>query len=705
VKDYLKDIAKDSGRQMLAFGIVLFINYPLYYLIWSKTTPTGYENLSLRLFASALCLPLIFNALWPKDKKHWLVVYWWFTACVCLPFFFTFMSLANQGSTLWLMNSVSAVFFLLLLFDVLAAISIMAVGVFAGLVAYFEIFPAVFSYHPGFLTVESIVATFLAAIVIGSIFSKNKQVIEGIKRRTIIAEKSSQAKSEFLANMSHDIRTPLSGIFTTAEAMRSSPDLMTPQNIELICQSSHQLLTMLNQVMDFVNMDDPTHLGVEEAFSPTTVIEDLVTLFKPAAFNRNLVLESDISRQVPEFLIGYGEAIHRTILNLISNAMKFTNEGGVTISVDFDYRTKSHGDLVVRVKDTGRGIPADALEKIFQRFERVLPTYKDSKLGTGLGLAIVQRYIDELGGHVSCQSVVGKGSTFTCVFPLSIPDEVAGKIPHYLVTADKLHLEEPVPASDADEPAEEQEQTSEKILVVEDNPTAARAACMLLKGIGFETDHASDGKTAVELAVSNNYSMIFMDIGLPDISGFEASKKIRDTGATMPIVALTGHASLDEAESTQAGLSGLIVKPLSVQEARDSLAHYLGYDVSESETSDSEESSSGLIDFEQVTEAVSGNETVARELLELFYEEIPTNKSAIGKFLATGDREGLAKEIHRIKGGASYCGIPAIHELLTDIYTRLRDLVELDEMKPLFESLFVELDRYVEDYKQRFLKS
>ncbi len=177
---YLALIAVDSRRLMLAFGIVLFINYPLYYLIWLTTSSETYENLAMRLIASALCIPLILNQYWPSKRLHWLTLYWYLVACYCLPFFFTFMTLKNHASTLWLMNLISATFFILLLFDVLTSLILLAVGSAIGIFA-FKLAGTVFYYNPGLVSLSNVIATLGAAIIIGGIFSRNKQVVEEIE--------------------------------------------------------------------------------------------------------------------------------------------------------------------------------------------------------------------------------------------------------------------------------------------------------------------------------------------------------------------------------------------------------------------------------------------------------------------------------------------------------------------------------------------
>tara|TARA_B100000989_G_C19533010_1_gene471357 strand:- start:3164 stop:5197 length:2034 start_codon:yes stop_codon:yes gene_type:complete len=543
--------------------------------------------------------------------------------------------------------------------------------------------------------------------------TEQKRIEEELKRAKEQAEAANKAKSEFIANMSHDIRTPLSGIISMSEVMLKSPDLLTMANIEVIYQAGHRLLTMLNQIIDYVDMDEPTHLGVNEVFSPATIVEDLLALFKPAAINRNLSLQSHLSKRVPTYLKGYGEAVHRTILNLVGNAMKFTNDGGVTINVDFEPDGDEQGNLIIQVKDTGIGIPDEAKERIFQRFERVLPSYEDNKPGAGLGLSIVKGFVDELGGSIKFASTVGEGTTFTCSFPLAIAQQAPNKQRHYTKVADKSHLDASdlqITMANTKEPVAQRGGTAKKLLLVEDNPTAAKAACMLLQSFGFDVDHAATGGSAIDLALAHDYELIFMDIGLPDMTGFVASETIRQTKQAIPIIALTGHAKLDNVESKNAGLTDLVLKPLTLDAAATVFEQYLGYEIKVAKRNGHDgpaiqpQDEGQVINFADAVEKAGGKTALAEELLAMFYTELPKDKAAIGKLLASGNIEGLADELHRIKGGAFYCGGVELRQLISELYNRAEDLEDLGEIKPLIEALYVEMDRYIAEYRERFLQ-
>ena len=231
---------------------------------------------------------------------------------------------------------------------------------------------------------------------------------------------------------------------------------------------------------------------------------------------------------------------------------------------------------------------------------------------------------------------------------------------------------------------------------------------MMLQSLGLQADHAADGANGVDLALSHDYSLILMDIGLPDMTGFDAAKAIRREKPNVPIIALTGHATLDEAESEQAGLNGLIAKPLSVDAAEQMISQYLEYDMAvqcQTGTKAKSTASASTIDFADAVRTASDNEQLAKELLAMFYSEIASNKSTIAKLLATGDKEELAKQVHRIKGGAAYCGVAHMHKLLGEIYAELQDIEHLAAIKPLIEQLYVAMDNYSDEYKRRFLNS
>ncbi|MBA2653208.1 MAG: response regulator [Tatlockia sp.] len=699
-KNKLKHFAIDSRRQIVAFGVVLFINYPLYYVIWLNTTQTNYENLPLRVIASALCLPLIFNAYWPKKALHWLTIYWCITACYCLPFFFTFMLLKNNADALWLMNLVSATFFILLLFDVITSLTLLLVGASAGFLA-FVLSGAVLHYPPGSLNPSEIIATFIPAILIGSIFARNKQVIEEIRRRSIMAEESSRSKTEFIANMSHDIRTPLAGIINFSRYLKEEEGLKEEARMELagdIYHASEQLLKLLNGVLDVVSADTATDNDVfYQSFDLFQMLDDLIKLEKPAVKSHHLTLRQSIDKTIPRYIVSDKIKLHRILLNLIGNAIKFTEKGYIELSVKLQSKDEHSAMIIFSVKDTGIGIPVEAQEQIFERFYKVSPSYKGKYTGSGIGLHIVQKYVQLLDGKITFNSIFKKGTTFLVTLSFPIADTVDEKLEENtykeLLKQEEgdLALEEQTSHLTSMTSAVDNINSTIKILLVEDNISALKSLKLLLIPFKLHVLEAKTAEEAFELVKKEAFDLIITDIGLPGMQGDALVKKIRQLEKKVgrnrgKIVALTGHAVNREIGDVckKAGIDEFFQKPMSPTSLETLLYPFMkkGYEkkisisepvlIAESEEKsyplatgklgpDLPDTEAQLFEIEKfplldlkVGEEALGSEDFAKAILkDLKKDGIDPDLENLKNAHAVGDWQKVRSLAHKMKGGAN----------------------------------------------------
>jgi signal transduction histidine kinase/CheY-like chemotaxis protein len=698
-KNKLKQFAVDSRRQLFAFGVVLFINYPLYYVIWLNTTQRNYENLPLRLIASALCVPLIFNTYWPKKALHWLTIYWCITACYCLPFFFTFMSLKNNIDALWLMNLVSATFFILLLFDVITSLTLLFVGTLTGFLA-FKLSGSILYYPPGALSLSQIIATFIPAILIGSIFARNKQVIEEIRRRSIKAEESSRAKTEFIANMSHDIRTPLTGIINFSRYLKEEDNLSEDARKELAgdtYNASEQLLKLLNGVLDVVSADTATDEDVfHHSFDLFQMLDDIIQLEKPAVKSHLLTLRQSIDKTIPRYIVSDKIKLHRILLNLIGNAIKFTEKGYIELGAKLQSKSGNRVTIVFSVKDTGIGIPVEAQEQIFQRFYKVTPSYKGKYTGSGIGLHIVQKYVQLLDGEINFHSIFREGTTFfvTLSFPIGETGDEKSEDKSYkeLLKQEEedLQLEEQFPLLSSMTSAVDNSNSNIKILLVEDNVTALKALKLLLMPYKLHVMEAQTAEDAFELVKKEVFDLIITDIGLPEMQGDALVEKIRQLENKMDrhrgkIVALTGHAvDRDMCDvCKKAGIDELFQKPILPKQLEHLLHPFmkeqekkiskpepvlkavseeksisfasgqLGPDLPDTEAQLFEINHYPLLDL-KVGEAALGSEDFAKAILkDLKKDGIEPDLENLKKAHAIGDWETVRALSHKMKGGAN----------------------------------------------------
>ena len=244
---------------------------------------------------------------------------------------------------------------------------------------------------------------------------EKEQELQAAKRQ---AEAANQAKSAFIANISHDIRTPLSGLVGFAEIAASR--IKAPgqrENLQYLVQSGYALLKLLNEVIEFSRLECGALPHSAVKFNVTEVLEHVLALERPSAAAKKLALNVTVDQQIPAYLVGDAVRLHRILLNLISNAIKFTHQGFVRISAELAQQQGREVILKFTVQDSGMGIPADQQALIFSRFVRLIPSYQGQYAGSGLGLTVVKQFIDDLHGEIYVDSQEQRGSTFTCLIP------------------------------------------------------------------------------------------------------------------------------------------------------------------------------------------------------------------------------------------------------------------------------------------------
>ncbi|CAM2792940.1 ATP-binding protein [Legionella worsleiensis] len=395
--------------------------------------------------------------------------------------------------------------------------------------------------------------------------------IVGILGITIDVTKEKQAeiaKTEFIANMSHDIRTPLTGVIGLSELLEN--DLTNPihkEEAHLLYESGNQLLSMLNGILDDVRAGSALESGVDEqSFLLRECFEDLVKLEAPTVAAKNLSLGYTIAPDVPEWIVSDRKKIQHILLNLLGNAVKFTEQGGITLAVTLLSRSNDEVVLHFSVTDTGIGIPEDKKEKVFERFFRVSPSYEGKYVGYGLGLHIVQSYVSLLKGQLHLESKEGVGTTIS--FDITCREGVTQKQTDENQRISLLERQELKPSTPLSG-VPEVDEAAPHFLLVEDNKIALNVLQAFVRKQGARYSSAEHAAQALNYVKTTSFDLIITDIGLPDVSGIQLTRDIRSWEKELqrsytPIVGLTGH-TLESAQSEclEAGMNAVYQKPIS----------------------------------------------------------------------------------------------------------------------------------------------
>jgi signal transduction histidine kinase/DNA-binding NarL/FixJ family response regulator/HPt (histidine-containing phosphotransfer) domain-containing protein len=379
--------------------------------------------------------------------------------------------------------------------------------------------------------------------------------LETIRARELAAIEANKAKSAFLAMMSHEIRTPMNAVIgLSASLLESKLDNEQQHVVHTIHESSDSLLRLLNDILDISKLEAGKVEFETIPFAPATVIKEVISILQTKATEKGLLCTASVDPLVPHALLGDPIRIRQVLLNLVSNAIKFTETGSVEVAVRYLSRTDKMATIECSVHDTGIGIAPENIGRLFHNFVQANETITRQFGGTGLGLAISKKIIERLGGEIRVESTVGAGTTFS--FKLTLP------------------LSQIAPVELPDAPEDSDRVTSAfkdlavpfRILLAEDNGTNQLVFSKLVQYLGVHVTYANNGREAVEHASSGTFDVIFMDMRMPEMDGLEATRKIRALDgprSRISIIALTANAFADDIKACHdAGMNDFVAKPI-----------------------------------------------------------------------------------------------------------------------------------------------
>ncbi len=498
------------------------------------------------------------------------------------------------------------------------------------------------------------------------------------------AEEAVKSKQQFLSNMSHEIRTPMNAIIGFTKVVLKT-ELTTKQKEYLMAikMSGDSLIVLINDILDLAKVDSGKMTFEKTAFKLSFTITSMLHLFETKIQEKNLQLVTNYDNNIPEVLLGDPIRLNQIILNLVSNAVKFTNKGKIMIDVNLLSEDDEKVSVKFAVSDTGIGIKSTKVGKIFENFQQATNTTSRLYGGTGLGLAIVKQLVEAQGGIIEINSIFGKGSTFSFILDFKKTNA------HVIIVPEIMEFDS--------------EKKNAKVLVVEDMELNQLLMRTLLDDFGFECDITANGKLAIEKLKTKTYDIILMDLQMPEMNGFETTEYIRKKlKLQIPIIALTADVTTVDVEKCKAvGMNDYLAKPVDERLLYSKLIAFskkpvaiIEHIVGQNPAKDTIK----YVDMSYLTKLTKSDPKLMSQIINAYLEQTPPLISSMKKSLIDKDWKMLQSAVHKMIPSFSIIGLSSN---IQDIAKRIQEYAFTIEITGEIQNMVLELEKVCEQaYKE-----
>ncbi|HEY9361801.1 MAG TPA: ATP-binding protein [Chitinophagaceae bacterium] len=513
-----------------------------------------------------------------------------------------------------------------------------------------------------FLAVLAGISSMLAFWYIIAISRRRQKLIGILDASEKKVKEAALVKEQFLANMSHEIRTPMNAIIGFTNLLEKSHlDNLQKEHVEHIQSSGKSLLAIVNDILDLSKIEAGMLRVEEEPFNLSSLLQSMEIMFSKKAQQKNIDLVINKSEDTPVTLTGDAMRLNQVLINLLGNAIKFTTEGAVSLQVSVIKRSEKKIRLRFTVSDTGIGISPKEQGSIFERFRQAEPSTTRRFGGTGLGLSIVKQLVQLLDGSISVQSEKNKGSIFSVELPFGLAVET-DRLPGIEINSE---IQNPVTIINA------------KILVAEDNPVnqALISHLLQLRQVDFLIVH--NGMQAVEEMKNAAYDLVLMDMQMPEMDGYTATKLIRNKlNSTVPIIAMTANAMPGEREKCISyGMNDYISKPINEAELFKTISLFTA------------NSKTNFVDLQYLKELSNGDLEFEKKMIAQFLAQAPQDLSALQTAITSGNADQIKFLSHSLKSSVGYVGLSEkIYPLLENLEINAT-LLPTEKLMEKFEAI------------------